>query len=46
MDFDEQPMSRKIIENGHEVSPGCTDKAIKKIQFKVSRVYFYIYAFI
>ena len=23
------PMSRKVIGNGHEVSPGCTDKAIK-----------------
>ena len=32
MHFDELhvPMSRKIIENGHEVNPGCTDKAIKK----------------
>ena len=30
MHFNEQPMSRKIIENGHEVSPSCTDKAIKK----------------
>ena len=31
MHFDELhvPMSRKIIENGNEVSPGCTDKAIK-----------------
>ena len=28
-------MSRKIIENGHEVSPGCTDKAIKT-QFMAS----------
>ena len=30
MDFDEQPMSRKVIENGHEVSLGCKDKALKK----------------
>ena len=30
MHFDEQPMSRKIIENGQEVSLGCTDKALKK----------------
>ena len=29
MHFDEQPMSRKIVENDHEVSPGCTGKAIK-----------------
>ena len=30
MYFEEQPMSRKIIENGHEGSPGYTDKTIKK----------------